>query len=236
MRAAAYVPFDDTVGNGRFLVVRLRRERDLDDLALHTNSVAPRPLRVPTTDAESAGSRPTCQNAYVPADELTELAYAAANGDDVALRDLIVATQTRVNRLCAHLGSHADAEDLTQETYLRAVEALPRFRGDAPVIVWLLTIARRVCADNIRRRARRPRVEDLVVLCANAAGEPALEIHDLVRSLDDDRREAFVLTQVLGLSYEQAATICGCAVGTIRSRVARARATLVEAIREAEAS
>lgn len=63
----------------------------------------------------------------------------------------------------------------------------------------------------------------------------ALSVEALLRGLESDRRLAFVLTQVLGLSYAEAAEVCGCPVGTIRSRVARARADLVERLGEATA-
>ena len=60
-------------------------------------------------------------------------------------------------------------------------------------------------------------------------------LHQFVDGLTDDRREAFVLTQVVGLSYEEAAEVVGCPIGTIRSRVARARIDLLDALREADA-
>lgn len=158
-------------------------------------------------------------------DELTPLARLAARGDRTALAALIRATQADVWRLCAHLVDPASADDLAQETYLRAIPALRRFRGEGEVRTWLLTIARRVCAREIkvRQRARE--------LCASlAAVRPATpdaglraELVMLLSALDPDRRTAFVLTQVLGCSYAEAAAICGCPVGTIRSRVARAR-------------
>lgn len=64
------------------------------------------------------------------------------------------------------------------------------------------------------------------------AGDQTIELDSLVQALDPDRRLAFVLTQEFGLSYEEAATICHCPLGTIRSRVARARADLVDQLRE----
>jgi RNA polymerase sigma-70 factor (ECF subfamily) len=69
---------------------------------------------------------------------------------------------------------------------------------------------------------------------SDRAGGHALD--ELITRLGDDRREAFVLTQVIGCSYEEAAEICGVPVGTIRSRVARARGDLIEAVRSAEAT
>lgn len=165
-------------------------------------------------------------------DELTPLARAAARNDRDALTELIRATQSDVWRFCAHLVDPESADDLAQETYLRAVPALRGFRGDAPVRVWLLTIARRVCAAEIksRQRAREAVASIAAALDAGTAPDPGLraELMLLLSSLDPDRRAAFVLTQVLGFSYAETAAVCGVPVGTIRSRVARARADLDE--------
>jgi RNA polymerase sigma-70 factor (ECF subfamily) len=148
------------------------------------------------------------------------------------------ATQAEVCRLCAHLGGPAEADDLAQEAFERALRALPGYRGDAPVRVWLLGIARRTCMDALRRHARRRRLFDrlrnLPVEAAPAAHGSAAE-EELLAQLSPDRRSAFVLTQLLGLSYAEAAAIADVPVGTIRSRVARAREQLVDAHRAAEA-
>ena len=149
------------------------------------------------------------------------------------------ATQTDVRRLCAHLVNPADADDLAQETYERALKALPGYRGDAPVRLWLLSIARRTCADALRRRQRRTRLAGRLLGLAADTVPPAhgnVAEDELLDALDPDRRAAFVLTQLLGLSYADAATACGVPVGTIRSRVARARGDLLTAHRAAESA
>ena len=169
---------------------------------------------------------------------LAQLAAAAAEGDGGALAELVRLTQPTVWRVCAALGSGDDVEDLVQETYLRALKSLPTYRRDAPVRVWLLAVARNVCADQVRRRQRQRRLLERVTRLTDFESRPSTvgdDSTDLLRFLDPDRREAFVLTQVIGLSYEEAAAVADCAVGTIRSRVARARAELVEAVRLAEA-
>jgi RNA polymerase sigma-70 factor (ECF subfamily) len=168
-------------------------------------------------------------------DELTFLARAAGRGDRAALARLVRETQGDVWRLCAHLVDPAAADDLTQDTYLRAIPALRRFRGDAPVRVWLLTIARRVCAAEItaRTRDRRLAARLATVPPDSILGQPPAEpgaqaaADELLAGLDPDRRAAFVLTQMLACSYAEAAEVCGCPVGTIRSRVARAREDLI---------
>jgi RNA polymerase sigma-70 factor (ECF subfamily) len=160
-------------------------------------------------------------------DELTVLALAARHGDAAAATAFVRASQTDVWRLCAHLGSRATAEDLTQETYARAFASLHRFAVRSSARTWLLSIARRVCADAVRAAVQVRSVPTDARVTPDHAESVAL--HDLLGALDDERREAFVLTQLVGLSYAEAADVCGCPVGTIRSRVARARADLVSA-------
>ena len=170
-----------------------------------------------------------------PVDELTQMALAAATGDRAAVAAFVRRTQPEVWRVCARLGDRDDADDLTQEVYLRALPALARFRADASARTWLLQIARHVCADHVRgstrrralldRLARRERTE---AATADRSGE--VELDEALAALEPDRRAAFVLTQVAGLSYAEAAAVCEVPVGTIRSRVARARTDLLEAV------
>jgi RNA polymerase sigma-70 factor, ECF subfamily len=169
--------------------------------------------------------------------ELTSLALAAGDGDRMALASFIKKTQAEVWRLCRRLGDAESADDLTQEVYARAIRSLPAFRGDSSARTWLLTITRNVCADAIRSRRRRaarrtPTPGGGAPVAADPAGADALE--RLIAGLDDDRRTAFVLTQVIGLSYAECAVVCDVPVGTVRSRVARARGDLIEQLREAE--
>ena len=163
---------------------------------------------------------------------LNDLALAARDGDRLALSTFVRRTQAEVWRLCRRLGDADTADDLTQDTYARAIRALPTFRGDASARTWLLAIARNVCADAVRaNRRRRRRIDVVAVDVPDPAAADALE--RLVAGLDHERRAAFVLTQVLGLTYADAAEVCDVPVGTIRSRVARARDDLVGQLREA---
>lgn len=166
-------------------------------------------------------------------DPLTRLAEAAQAGDDGALDQLVELAYEQVWRLCASLVDEASASDLAQEAFLRAVRALPRFRAEASARTWLLAIARRTCMDDLRGRTRRRRRDEALVpaarraaIAADATGE--VLVADLLARLDPDRRTAFVLTQVLGLTCEEAAEVCDCPAGTIRSRVARARNELID--------
>jgi RNA polymerase sigma-70 factor (ECF subfamily) len=176
------------------------------------------------------------------ADPLTALALRARAGDAGAQAAFVRGTQDEVWRFTAALVDPGSADDLTQETYLRAFKALPGFEGRAAVRTWLLGIARRTCADHLRTVVRRRRLA--ARLAAQAwtdlprQPDPAhrLSAADLLRRLGEERRTAFVLTQVLGMSYAEAAAVEEVPIGTIRSRVARAREELVNAVAAAQAS
>lgn len=177
-------------------------------------------------------AQPTALDAQV-----TALAMAAGRGDRPALGEFIRLTQPDVWRFIASLAGRDDADDLTQDTYLRAMDALPGFEGRSSARTWLLTIARRVCADRVRYEMARPQTPRTHEWWAqrdevHADRTVLVEASLVLDSLGRDRREAFVLTQLLGFSYQQAAEVCGCKVGTVRSRVARARAELVAACGE----
>jgi RNA polymerase sigma-70 factor (ECF subfamily) len=170
-------------------------------------------------------------------DELVGLARAAGRGDTRALTDLVHRTSPTVWRACAALVDRASAEDLTQDTYLRAIRSLPTFRGECDPTRWLLTIARRVCAEEISRRQRsRATLHRLHAEPQPLAGDPAgaADLDDALARLRPERREALVLTAVAGLSYAEAALVCGCPIGTIRSRVARARTDLITRLSDTE--
>jgi RNA polymerase sigma-70 factor (ECF subfamily) len=175
-------------------------------------------------------------------DPTTRLALAAKAGDRAAATAFIEATQRDVRNFLTHLVGRGEAEDLAQETYLRAMRALRGYAARASARTWLLSIARRVAVDHLRAAARGPRLD------GGAEWQTVAEASELRRhgsrldervalmalldGLGAERREAFVATQVLGLSYAEAAQVCGCPVGTIRSRVARAREDLVAAVRD----
>ncbi len=177
-------------------------------------------------------------------DHLTRLLVAARDGDRVALERFVAETQADVWKLCRYLGDVEYADDLAQETYERAIGSIHRFRADGSARGWLLTIARRTCVDHTRRAGRRRRL-DRAVLDNTTAGSAdgvlvapdmsgRVDLDDVLAHLDPDRRSAFVLTQVLGLQYDEAAEVLDCPIGTIRSRVARARGDLVAMMREPE--
>ena len=169
---------------------------------------------------------------WLEVDERTHLLVAARDGDRGALDELITGLLPDVWRFTASMVGSADADDATQETFLRVWRSASTFRAEASATTWVLAIARRVCFDLTKRRPT-----DLAPRAGIEAADPddhaaTVALDDLIARLAPDRRAAFVLTQVLGLSYAKAAETCGCPIGTVRSRVARARADLFAATAE----
>lgn len=166
-------------------------------------------------------------------DGLNRLARAARAGDSASLNAFVEASYHQVWRFCAGLVDPASADDLAQETFARAVRALSGYRGDSAARTWLLGIARHVCMDHHRAHIRHRERGSSGVNSAFARqvdmpdAASAVVAGDLLDRLDPQRRSAFVLTALVGLSYAEAAQVCECPVGTIRSRVARARAEMV---------
>ncbi|GAA2248141.1 MULTISPECIES: sigma-70 family RNA polymerase sigma factor [Streptomyces] len=177
-------------------------------------------------------------------DSVTAWALAARSGDPEAVDLFVRALHRDVRRYVTFLGADPQsAEDLTQDTFLRALGSLHRFEGRSSARTWLLSIARRAVIDSIRYTSSRPRLSDTDDW--QAAAERAQPRHlpgfddgialaELLDTLPDDRREAFVLTQLVGLPYAEAADVSDCPVGTVRSRVARARTSLIEWLDDAE--
>ncbi|MFQ6112360.1 MAG: sigma-70 family RNA polymerase sigma factor [Nitrospinota bacterium] len=146
------------------------------------------------------------------------------------------------------LGLHAEgAEDLTQEVLAKAYFSLPGFRGESSFYTWLYRIAMNRCKDELRRMARHPTgsLEELLERSAEALrelpadepaeGEPEERVQarrELVgaalESLPHGQREVLVLKEMEGMSYEEIAGILRCSVGTVKSRLARARSRLRE--------
>lgn len=168
-------------------------------------------------------------------DPLTHLLVAARDGDRDALGDLVARTQPDVWRFCASIVGAEGADDASQETYLRAWRSARGFRAEASAKTWLLAIARRVCWDQTKKErnhtARVMAAGPILAPTAAADHEENVALEDLLRRLVPERRSVFYLTQVLGLSYQEAAEVCDCPVGTIRSRLARARGDLIGEVR-----
>ncbi|MFE9674939.1 sigma-70 family RNA polymerase sigma factor [Streptomyces sp. NPDC006259] len=177
-------------------------------------------------------------------ESITAWALAARSGDPHAVDLFVRALHRDVRRYVTFLGADPQsAEDLTQDTFLRALGSLHRFEGRSSARTWLLSIARRAVIDSIRYSSSRPRLSDTDDWQGAAERtqsrdlpgfDDGVALAELLDALPDDRRQAFVLTQLVGLPYAEAAGVSDCPVGTVRSRVARARTSLIEWLDEAE--
>jgi RNA polymerase sigma-70 factor (ECF subfamily) len=134
------------------------------------------------------------------------------------------AHEARVFNYFRRMGAGRDsARDLSQETFLRAIQGARRFRGEAPVEVWLLGIARNVYREWLRRRVPDPATgEDDGV--AEGPGPERLDVARALLALEPSHREVLVLRFVLDLSGEEVAQLLGIGHDAVRQRVARAKA------------
>jgi RNA polymerase sigma-70 factor (ECF subfamily) len=160
-----------------------------------------------------------------------QVVAAARRGDQRAFETLVRAYQGDIWRLCFHLvGNASAADDVTQDAFVRAYRFMHRYRGDSKFSTWLFSIARNCALDEIRRNQRRRRVADLVE--AQPEREPVradlgIEVREAVMALPIELREPLVMIDVLGQSYAEVAETMGMPVGTVKSRVHRARTAIV---------
>jgi RNA polymerase sigma-70 factor, ECF subfamily len=137
--------------------------------------------------------------------------------------------------------NRTDAEDLVQETYLRAIRAMGRLRDDSNVKGWLFTILRNIWLNELRQRRKAPEILDVEAdeRTSVLADESTEGPHDVyvaklerrhvraaIQQLPEEAREVILLREWEGLSYQEIATVLDCPVGTVMSRLARARAKL----------
>lgn len=173
-------------------------------------------------------------------DELTRQLLAARDGDRLALSVVIRELWPEVHRFCASRVSPAAADDVTQQVFLQVTRSAPRFEGRSSARTWVYAIARNTCVDAVRARVRRRDREtltpdgDVPPAAAQVPADEGLALLGLLDELDDDRREAFVLTQLTGCSYAEAADVLAVPIGTVRSRVSRARRDLIALLAAAE--
>jgi RNA polymerase sigma-70 factor (ECF subfamily) len=137
--------------------------------------------------------------------------------------------------------NRAEAEDLVQETYVRAIEALNRLREDSNLKSWLFTILRNIWLNQLRKRKTTPQLVELDGEGNTADGllgntrdsyqifvsnENAERVHTAIRKLPTDFREIILLREFEDLSYQEIAAVLGCPAGTVMSRLGRARSKL----------
>jgi len=177
--------------------------------------------------------------------ETTEILRLCLAGDEAAYRELIGRYQRQVFSLALRMVRQAqDAEDLTQETFVRMFRALDRYDPARPFEAWLFTIASRLCIDHIRRHRVRPiplvqrefgtgeertlDVEDPGLGPAELAShaEEERRAADLIDSLPPHYRVVVILRHQQDLSYEEIAVTLHLPLGTVKARIHRARALL----------
>jgi RNA polymerase sigma-70 factor, ECF subfamily len=154
---------------------------------------------------------------------------------DPSIRDAVLAAVPSLRAFAISLSGNVDrADDLVQETLLRALVNIDSFEPGTNLSAWLFTILRNLFRSEYRKRRRE--VEDgdgtyAESLKSQPEQEARVEFREFrtaLAKLPSDQREALILVGASGFSYEEAAGICGCAVGTIKSRVNRARTRLAE--------
>ena len=159
-------------------------------------------------------------------------------GEARAFEELVTAYQHRVFGVALRmLGSRAEAEDIAQETFLRAHRALGEFRGEARLGTWLYAIASRLCLNRLASGERRyvrgnedallrfPAEGDDAVAALERA-ELAAALHDAIAALPEERRIVVVLRDLEGLAYDEIAEVLGLELNTVRTRLHRARLDL----------
>lgn len=180
-----------------------------------------------------------------------DLVARAQKGDKRAFDLLVLKYQRRIMRLLARMVRDVDElEDLAQETFIKAYRAIKQFRGDSAFYTWLYRIAINTARNWQSRQYRQPRtvepfenedgetfdqVENLTDISTPESilfsKQVAQTIQDTLKSLPDELRTALELREVEGMTYEEIAQAMGCPIGTVRSRIFRAREAVANALR-----
>ena len=159
-------------------------------------------------------------------------------GDARAFEELVASHQHRVFGVALRmLGGAAEAEEVAQEAFLRAHRSLGEFRGDAKLSTWLYTIVSRLCLNRLASGDRRAvrHSEEVLLRVADEGSGPEVRaergqlegaLHRAIAELPEERRVVIVLRDLEGLSYEEIALALGLELGTVRSRLHRARMDL----------
>ncbi len=174
-----------------------------------------------------------------------ELVERVQRGDKKAFDLLVLKYQRKVvNLVSRYVRNQSEALDVTQEAFIKAYKALPNFRGDSAFYTWIYRIAINTAKNHIVAQGRRPPGSDLdagtaeqmdigVRLQENTTPENQLlqdeiakTVRDAIDGLPEDLKTAITLRELEGLSYEEIAKAMSCPVGTVRSRIFRARAAI----------
>lgn len=160
----------------------------------------------------------------------------ARDGDLLAFEELVRDYQADVWRFAYHFTRDRQmAEDVTQEAFLRAFRFLRTFRGDSKFTSWLFRIARNCAMDALRRRSGE-QTREQAPLIGPPDPEARAQLHAALAAVSAEHREPFLLIEVFGLSYREAADVLNLRVGTVKSRMHRARHAMMAALAVDETS
>lgn len=179
----------------------------------------------------------------------------ARRGDQRAFEMLVIKYQRRIERLIGRMVRDTDlVEDIAQESFIRAYRALPQFRGDSAFYTWLYRIAVNTAKKALLELKRDPLVSESALASQGddddetyrptrelsdgetpeavlASKEIAQTVNAAIAALSEDLRQAITLREIEGLSYEEIADMMNCPIGTVRSRIFRAREAIAQRLR-----
>lgn len=179
-----------------------------------------------------------------------ELVERVQQGDKAAFDVLVQKYQQKVvNLISRFVSDHSECYDVAQETFIKAYRALPNFRGDSQFYTWLYRIAANTAKNHLASQSRKtPSYAVDVDDAEHFAGESGLKeftnpenllltdeikhtIYSAIEALPDDLKSAITLREIEGLSYEEIASVMDCPIGTVRSRIFRARDAIDKELR-----
>ncbi len=190
-----------------------------------------------------------------PADADALLVERVKRGDVRAFEMLVVKYQRRIERLISRMVRDSDlVADIAQETFIRAYRALPQFRGESAFYTWLYRIAVNTAKKSLMDLKRDPLITETALAARDEEGsetsrvenelsdgetpeallaskEIATAVNEAIAALSEDLRQAITLREIEGLSYEEIADAMNCPIGTVRSRIFRAREAIALRLR-----
>ena len=177
------------------------------------------------------------------------LVQKSNKGDLNAFNELVLRYEGKVFSIAYRfMGNHADAGDLAQETFIRLYQSLASFRGDSSFATWLFRITANACRDELRKRQRRRSISMDEMIAASPANVPVADstyspeeavqrnevqrqVQECLSELSDDHRLILVMREIQGFSYDEIADVLQCSLGTVKSRISRARNALKERLK-----
>ncbi len=185
-----------------------------------------------------------------------QLVKKSVEGDLQAFEELVLTYQSKVYHLTfRYMGNEEDAYDMFQETFIKAYRSLPSFKGRSSFGTWLYRIASNVCLDELRSRKRRiltlsldepagtldgNELEKEIADTSHSAEllyeqkELSLSIQQVLDQMKREHKNVIILRDIMDLSYEEMAEVLDCSIGTVKSRLSRARKILKEKLLKRE--